>query len=465
MPTFSYDDAIQTFTAPVAGTYAFTLDGGQGGASTYSTAIHTPAPGGMGAAVGGEIFLAAGATLEIVVGGMGGDGFYAGGGGGGSFIIETNTGGLDPQSVDFIEAVAGGGGGGAYDGAGLPGLASQTGGHGNGTAGGAGGLGDHGGAAGGSEGGGGGGFTGGGGYGTTAGGGAIAHDGGGAVLGVSFLGGPADFYSGGGGFGGGGAGGNDGGGGGGGYGGGGGGGYTGNGVFGNSGGGGGGSYLNTSITDQTDTGGVNSGDGQVTISLVTAVCFVSGSRLRAVRGEVAVEDLVVGDLVVTASGEARPIVWIGHKRLERPAPEQSPVRVRAGAFGEGLPTRDLRLSPGHAVCVDVMGEVLTPVGELVNGVTIVREQVDEVTYWHVELESHDVLLAEGLPCESYMDAGNRGWFGREHGRLAAIDTARVAESLTRYARPFVNQGPLVAAIRARLNARAEVCAAETGRAA
>ena len=172
-------------------------------------------------------------------------------------------------------------------------------------------------------------------------------------------------------------------------------------------------------------------------------------------GEVAVEDLAVGDLAVTASGEARPIVWIGRKRVERPAREAWPVRVTAGAFGENQPARDLFLSPGHAVCIDVMGEVFVPVSELINGATIAQVEVDEVTYWHVELESHDVLLAEGLPAESYMDAGNRAFFGREYGRLEAIDSDRVAESLTRYARPFVDRGPIVEAIRQRLDARAE----------
>jgi hypothetical protein len=188
---------------------------------------------------------------------------------------------------------------------------------------------------------------------------------------------------------------------------------------------------------------------------ITALCFCSGTRLRTTRGEVAVEGLEVGDQAVTASGAARPIVWIGQRTIDRPSPEQAPVRVMAGAFGEGLPARDLRLSPGHAVCVDMMGEVLIPVGQLVNGVSIVREAVAEVTYWHVELASHDVLLADGLGCESYMDAGNRVFFGREYGRLAEVDPERVAESLSRYARPFVDGGPVVEAIRERLAALAE----------
>ncbi|MGA2951594.1 MAG: Hint domain-containing protein [Caulobacteraceae bacterium] len=185
------------------------------------------------------------------------------------------------------------------------------------------------------------------------------------------------------------------------------------------------------------------------------VCFVSGTRLRTARGEVAVEDLAIGDLAVTATGEARPIVWIGRRRIVNPTAGQQPVRVSAGAFGVGLPARDLWLSHGHAVCIEAMDEVFVPISHLINGSTIVREAASDVTYWHVELESHDVLLAEGLPCESYMDAGNRAWFGRAYGRLEAIDPERVAESLSRYARPFVDGGPIVAAIRERLAARAE----------
>jgi hypothetical protein len=187
-------------------------------------------------------------------------------------------------------------------------------------------------------------------------------------------------------------------------------------------------------------------------------CYVTGTLILTTRGEVAVENLKVGDEVVTSSGETRPIIWLGHKTLSHPTPAEWPVKVAAGAFAEGLPARDLFLSPGHAVRVDMMGEVFVPVEQLINGATIAREEVSEVTYWHVELESHDVLIAEGLPAESYMDAGNRPYFGREYGRLGAIDRERVAESLTRYAHPFVNAGPLLAAMRERLSTRAEALA-------
>jgi hypothetical protein len=197
----------------------------------------------------------------------------------------------------------------------------------------------------------------------------------------------------------------------------------------------------TTFEATNDSGGV----------LVTPVCFVSGAHVRTERGDVAVEDLAVGDLAVTASGAVRPIIWIGRRTIERPVSEQRPVRVLAGAFGEGLPARDLWLSHGHAVCVDALGEVLIPVGELVNGVTIVREEVSEITYWHIELESHDLLLAEGLPAESYLDTGNRAFFGRAHGRLATLEPDR---SLADSCRPFVAEGPLIEAVRERLAARA-----------
>jgi hypothetical protein len=203
---------------------------------------------------------------------------------------------------------------------------------------------------------------------------------------------------------------------------------------------------------------VNTADFVITGNTITTnqvPCFVSGTRIRTRRGEIAVEDLRIGDLAVTSSGENRPILWIGHRRIERPAPAVWPVRVMAGAFGDNLPVRDLFLSSGHAVCVDMAGEIFVPVGQLVNGSTIDWVEVPEVTYWHVELKSHDVLLAEGMPCESYMDAGNGAFFGRAYGRLGGVDPQRVVESLTRYARPFVDGGLIVEAIRERLACRAE----------
>ena len=75
--------------------------------------------------------------------------------------------------------------------------------------------------------------------------------------------------------------------------------------------------------------------------------------------------------------------------------------------GAGQPRRDLFLSPDHAV---FDGGVLIPIKHLINGATIVQADAAEVHYFQIELTCHDVLLAEGLPCESYLDTGNRAAF-------------------------------------------------------
>jgi hypothetical protein len=143
-----------------------------------------------------------------------------------------------------------------------------------------------------------------------------------------------------------------------------------------------------------------------------APCFCPGTMILTDRGEVAVEALAVGDRVVTASGAIRPICWIGHRRMDltrHPAPLRvQPVRVKAGAFAPGKPARDLFLSPEHAVFCE---GVLVPVRLLLNGATVTRETARRsVTYYHVELETHDLLLAENLSVESYLDTGNRRMF-------------------------------------------------------
>ena len=150
----------------------------------------------------------------------------------------------------------------------------------------------------------------------------------------------------------------------------------------------------------------------LTVDVCGPVCFAAGTGIATPYGDVAVEALRVGDIVLTHGGATRPIRWIGERRLDlthHSVPERAqPVRILADAFATGVPRHDLRLSPDHAVLLDGM---LIPVRLLINGASIVRE-VDcrTVTYFHIELDAHDVLLAEGLPAESYLDTGNRGFF-------------------------------------------------------
>ncbi len=196
--------------------------------------------------------------------------------------------------------------------------------------------------------------------------------------------------------------------------------------------------------------------------LGTAVpCFATGTRIATGSGDVAVEDLAIGQTVLARRGGVVPVRWIGHRRVDcrrYPRPHDVwPVRVRAGAFADDRPARDLVLSPDHAVLID---GVLIPIRYLVNGATIVQERVAEVTYWHVELPRHDILLAEGLACESYLDTGNRDAFDnggtliRLHADFAP-DRAGRQTWATHACAPLVLDGPVRAAAHERLRARAE----------
>jgi hypothetical protein len=154
-----------------------------------------------------------------------------------------------------------------------------------------------------------------------------------------------------------------------------------------------------------------------------------------------------GDLVLTGGRSTAPIIWTGKRRLElgrHPhAAALRPIRIVAGAFGPGLPAHDLRLSPNHAV---FMGNMLIEAAALVNGATIRREHdTPVVTYHHIELATHSLLLAENLPVESYRDTGSRADFTHTSG------TASTAQPPCA---PLCRGGPALAAARAQLLARA-----------
>jgi collagen type I/II/III/V/XI/XXIV/XXVII alpha len=215
----------------------------------------------------------------------------------------------------------------------------------------------------------------------------------------------------------------------------------------------------SSVPSSSGTGLFIDGAGDSVVTLVPAVtqggpCFRQGTRLLTARGAVAVEELRVGDLMATMlGGRLAPVRWIGHRLVRcarHPRPwDVWPVRIEPGAFGVGMPLRPLFLSPDHAVHVD---GVLIPIRYLINGASVAQMPVADVTYWHVELADHDVLLAEGLPAESYLDTGNRGAFG---GRAPMLhpDFARDVWA-ARGCAPLRLDGPSVVAARAGLLARA-----------
>ena len=155
--------------------------------------------------------------------------------------------------------------------------------------------------------------------------------------------------------------------------------------------------------------------GTGTEVFLSTVCYAAGTRILTATGERAIESLLRGDIVLTLSDgqlSARPVNWVGHRRIDltrHPRPETvAPVRIQRGAFADNMPHTDLLLSPDHAIFVD--GKLICA-RQLANGTTIRPERGwTVVDYYHVELDEHAILVAEGLPAESYLDTGNRGFF-------------------------------------------------------
>ncbi|MEZ2218762.1 Hint domain-containing protein [Rhizobium sp. RCC_161_2] len=145
-----------------------------------------------------------------------------------------------------------------------------------------------------------------------------------------------------------------------------------------------------------------------TDTLTFTSCFLRGTLIRTPEGDVPVEDLRVGDLVVTHKGVA-DIKWVGRRRLDPKAIDKPrdtlPVRMMAGSIAENVPERDLLISPDHCMFLE---ESLIPAKFLVNGTTITQETVLEpFEYYHIELDQHSIILAEGAQTETYLDLGGR----------------------------------------------------------
>lgn len=168
----------------------------------------------------------------------------------------------------------------------------------------------------------------------------------------------------------------------------------------------------------TFTGNAGVGNAVVTVLNYdpddTAVCFVEGTLILTPSGEVPVERLRAGDLVVTPRGASpvAPLAWVGRLEVDlarqRFGDRAAPVLVKAGALAEGVPFRDLHVSPNHALFVE--GH-LVPARLLVNGLTVIHQRWRrEVTYHHLECDRHALLVSDGALTESYLDDGNRFLF-------------------------------------------------------
>jgi Hint domain len=190
-------------------------------------------------------------------------------------------------------------------------------------------------------------------------------------------------------------------------------------------------------------------------------CYWRGTLIRADRGEVPVEELAIGDMVLTLGGELRPIKWIGRRVVSRVFADPLhvlPIRIRAEALDKNVPSRDLVLSPDHAILCD---DVMIQAGALVNGGSIVREtNVPETfTYYHVELDDHSLILAENTPAETFVDNVDRMGFDNwaEHEALYP-DSNMIAEMPYPRAKAY-RQVPR--SIRKRLTDRAAMLTSDT----
>ncbi len=142
------------------------------------------------------------------------------------------------------------------------------------------------------------------------------------------------------------------------------------------------------------------------------VCFMAGTRIISHRGEVAVESLQIGDSLKTLHAGYQKIKWIGTRSYDGRFIEGNkaalPICIKCHAIDNNIPARDLFVSPGHGVCVD---GVLIRAARLVNGVSVVQaERVSRVTYYHIEMETHEIIFAENCPAETFMGENFRQQF-------------------------------------------------------
>ncbi len=163
------------------------------------------------------------------------------------------------------------------------------------------------------------------------------------------------------------------------------------------------------------------------------VCFRNGTLIQTTRGDVPVEELSVGDMVITRDHGPQPLRWIGSKKVDAALLQafgtMRPVRISAGALGDALPKRDLYVSQQHRVLINSRiaermfgeAEVLIAAKHLtdIDGVEIDRSNED-LEYFHLLFDQHEIVCSEGAHTESLFTGPEA---------LKAVDPAARAEIL------------------------------------
>ena len=223
------------------------------------------------------------------------------------------------------------------------------------------------------------------------------------------------------------------------------------------------SYFGTPLSGFTATHDATTGLEAITFT-GGVPCYCRGTQIRTDRDEVAVEDLAIGDIVLTMSGTARPIKWIGRRsykgRFVMGRKDILPICIKAGALDDNVPKRDLWISPNHAMYFENNGGVLVEAKDLVNGVSIVQvARVEEVEYVHIELDTHDVIIAEGALSETFIDDDSRGMF-HNADEYCALHSAATMATMVRYCARRLQEGYEIEAVRRHIAPRAGLVSEE-----
>jgi len=164
-------------------------------------------------------------------------------------------------------------------------------------------------------------------------------------------------------------------------------------------------------------------------------CFLKGTVIETIKGPRVIEELAVGDMLPTVFGGARPVRWIGRTSHKKDDPLRPwargllPVRIARSALGPGVPHTDLYVTRSHALFID---GILMQAGSLLNGTTITIDEArerNELSYFHIKLEAHDVIYAQGALCESMLNVD--------------ANAANFSDYLERYGAPVPDETPCV----------------------
>jgi hypothetical protein len=162
-------------------------------------------------------------------------------------------------------------------------------------------------------------------------------------------------------------------------------------------------------------------------------CFAVDTMIATPNGERLVQELSIGDTIMTAQGYSVAVKWIGRTRHTTAISRNvQPVRISAGAFGDTLPHHDLTVTADHGIILD---DLVINASALVNGTTInlvPRAALPQhVTYFHIETETHDVIIANGVLAETFVDAADRVTFDNYDEYLSLYGIERIIPEMDR----------------------------------